>query len=160
MSKGLTLEQQYAGKELPDEQWARILGCDVADIPEFRDYLQSDLKVCIDGGYDALHDLKYNGKYIIRDFRVGHSSDGEVVWMNAADSTILFNDVKSAKKFIYQSWIPDIIFPTKTNTGKPIPERAYLMFRATPHPKGCFVPGRVYSMTPEELALYQKYHGK
>ena len=159
MKQTLTLAQQYAGKKLPDEQWAKILGCDATDVPEFRDYLQSATKICVVEFFDA----KGAKKYTINQYTASKNDEYGFVWWLDARCTLSFGDYKTAERFIYEQWIPNIIFPSETHDGKPIPDRAYLMVRATPAPgKDSFIlpSGVVRTMTPQELALCKKYHGR
>ena len=163
MTKILTLEQQYGGKNLPDAEWAKILQCNAVDIPEFRDFLQSPILVCIAKGW-----ANNKTKYTTEQFAASKDKDLGFVWWLSATCTISFDDYKSAEKFTYEQWIPNIIFPDKMPDGRAIPQNAHLLVRIGKDPRVSYgdergralVPSaRVCAMTPQELALCQKYYG-
>lgn len=163
MTKILTLEQQYGGKDLPDAEWAKILKCNAVDIPEFRDFLQSLILVCI-----AKYYVNNKAKYTIEEFAASKDKDLGFVWWLSATCTISFDNYKSAEEFTYEQWIPNIIFPDKMPDGRAIPQNAHLLVRIGKVPWTSYgdergkaqVPGAyVCTMTPQELALCQKYYG-
>lgn len=157
MTQTLPQENNYVGQNLSDAQWAGILGCDAKDVPLFRDYLQSSTKICVAEGYDA----KDQKKYRIEQYVASHNKDVEFVWWIDAVSNILFDDYKSAKKFANEKWIPNIVCPEKMHDGKPIPAKAYLLLRVSAAPTAKqYYCKNVYTMTPAELALCKKYHGR
>jgi hypothetical protein len=162
MNEPLTMEQQFSGKELTDAQWADVLKCNVANITEIREFLQSYTKVSVE------HE---NGKYVLYKYDTDtmfpgkHTPNGiplDFVWLPVARTQSEFKTYNQAKDFAYQKWIPSIDFPTKTNNGKEIPKNAHLMFMVTDAPQifmesDGFSPAICY-MTRAEQAMYKKYH--